>query len=94
MERASQWKHSKCFNPRFSLSTAKTESGRLHSEPWERKLHWGKGMSIGNASLPNWKKGGYRGPLSIEREEPDAERRLRDIRMGLAFLKELQLYGG
>ena len=39
-------------------------------------------------------KGGYRGPLSIEREEQDPERRLNDIRMGLAFLKELQLYGG
>jgi L-ribulose-5-phosphate 3-epimerase len=39
-------------------------------------------------------QGGYRGPLSIEREEPDAERRLKDLHMGLAFLKELQLYGG
>jgi L-ribulose-5-phosphate 3-epimerase len=44
--------------------------------------------------LAQLEKGGYRGPLSVEREEPDAERRLIDIRMGLAFLRELQLYGG
>jgi L-ribulose-5-phosphate 3-epimerase len=44
--------------------------------------------------LAQLEKGGYRGPLAIEREEQDAERRLDDIRMGLAFLRELQLYGG
>ncbi len=44
--------------------------------------------------LAQLEKGGYRGPLAVEREEPNPAQRLNDIRMGLAFLKELQLYGG
>jgi len=46
----------------------------------------------------NWKrfltqleKGGYREPLAIEREEPDAVRRATDLQSGLAFLRELKL---
>jgi L-ribulose-5-phosphate 3-epimerase len=54
----------------------------------------GQGNVDWKSFLTQLDKSGYRGPLAIEREEPDAERRLKDIRMGLAFLRELQLYGG
>jgi L-ribulose-5-phosphate 3-epimerase len=41
--------------------------------------------------LGQLERGGYRGPLSVEREEPDPARRLLDIRAGLQLLKDLQL---
>jgi L-ribulose-5-phosphate 3-epimerase len=44
--------------------------------------------------LTQLQTGGYRGPLAVEREEPDAERRVNDIRHGLNFLQRLQLSDG
>jgi L-ribulose-5-phosphate 3-epimerase len=67
---------------------------------------WPTGAGLLGAETPlgqgdvNWEeflaqleKGGYKGPLAIEREEPDALQRLNDIRAGLALLKELKLSG-
>ncbi len=47
-----------------------------------------------NRFLAQLEKGGYRGPLSVEREVPDPAQRLADIRAGLEFLAGLQLCAG
>lgn len=57
----------------------------------------GTETALGHGEV-DWKRflsqleaGGYGGPLSVEREEPDQAQRLADIRAGLSLLKQLQL---
>jgi len=65
-----------------------TASGALGME-----MPLGQGDVKWTEFLKALEEAGYRGPLSVERETDDAQRRLLDIRAGLAMLKELQLFG-
>jgi sugar phosphate isomerase/epimerase len=54
----------------------------------ERPL--GQGSVDMKAFLAGLKKIGYKGPLTIERETPDAEERLRDLKAGKELLEDLK----
>lgn len=57
-----------------------------------------KALGDGSVDLPAFlqtlSKIGYTGPLAIEREASDPERRLRDIRSAIQLLRQLQLSNG
>jgi sugar phosphate isomerase/epimerase len=63
-----------------------TEPGALGEE-----MPLGRGDVDWKRFLGQLEKGGYRGPLSVEREASDPAQRLVDIRAGLQLLRDLQL---
>jgi sugar phosphate isomerase/epimerase len=55
---------------------------------WGEEVPLGEGQVNIRAFVQTLKKVGYRGPLCIEREVGDQERRLRDVAHGIRYLRE------